>query len=122
MKTHTIGMKIRWMLLTLIPWLLLQPPRPAQATTNPCGTYAHCVKLTWQWTAPNTDSWVFRVYRSEDGGTTYVKVASGMTATKWRDTNVIAGLTYDYYVTAYDKTTQQESGPSDVAPATIPSP
>lgn len=99
------------MLLAAILALSLAP--------NPCGSHPHCVILTWSWTAPTADSYVFRMYRSDQGGPWY-KVASGMTKDKWKDTNVISGLSYAYAVTAYDKTTKQETAPSNVEDAVIP--
>lgn len=93
----------------------------AHAST-PCGSYPHCVKLSWQWTAPNADAWVFRVYRSQTDGGPYTKIAGGMTVTHWRDVNVVAGETYYYVVTAYDKTTKEETSYSEQVAATIPTP
>jgi fibronectin type 3 domain-containing protein len=62
------------------------------------------------------------VYRKATGATTYTKITSSMTtATAYTDKNVTAGATYTYVVTAIGNS-GTESGYSQPANATVPTP
>jgi fibronectin type 3 domain-containing protein len=62
------------------------------------------------------------VYRKASGATSYTKINSAMTtATAFTDNNVTAGATYQYVVTAISSS-GAESGYSQPANATIPTP
>jgi hypothetical protein len=81
---------------------------------------AHSVTLNW---IASTSSGVvgYSVYRGTASGGPYTKVGSLVTGTTFMDSNVVAGATYYYCVTAVGAT-GQESVYSAVAAATIPTP
>jgi fibronectin type 3 domain-containing protein len=63
----------------------------------------------------------YNVYRGTMAGGPYTKVGSLVAGTTFLDSNVVAGATYYYCVTAVGAT-GQESVYSAVAAATIPTP
>ncbi|HEX8924870.1 MAG TPA: Ig-like domain-containing protein [Terriglobales bacterium] len=87
------------------------------ATTS---TVQHSV--TVDWTENSTSVAGFNVYRKASGATSYTKITPTMTtATTFVDYNVTAGATYTYVVTAISNT-GTESGYSQPATATVPTP
>jgi Abnormal spindle-like microcephaly-assoc'd, ASPM-SPD-2-Hydin len=79
---------------------------------------SHWVGLTWN---PSSGAVSYNVYRKLSTDQTYTQIYSGDTTTSYTDNNVVAGQTYDYVVTGVD-TSGDESGYSNMAPATIPTP
>jgi len=89
-------------------------------TTAPPPTAQHSV--TVDWTENSTDVAGFNVYRKASGATSYTKLTSTMTtSTAFTDYNVTAGATYTYAVTAISNS-GVESGMSQPASATVPTP
>lgn len=91
------------------------------APTNLAVTGVTSASITLGWDAhPDTDGdlYAFRVYRGPVGGP-YAQIAqlNNPSATSYVDTNVTAGQTYEYYVTAVD-TSLNESGASNTVEAT----
>jgi len=77
---------------------------------------AHNVVLNWN---ADADAVTYDVYRgTQSGKENATPVATGLTVTTFTDTNVVAGQTYFYYVTAVNGANQ--SAPSNEANATIP--
>ena len=74
------------------------------------------VVLDWEDT-PNPDFASYSVYRSEQSGTNYVLVASGLTQSVYTNSGLINGTTYYFVVTATD-TSFEESGYGNEASAT----
>jgi len=82
-------------------------------------TISHSVSLTW--TASSSPSISgYNVYRSTTSGGSYSQINSSLvTTTSYTDTNVSAGQTY-YYVTTAVNTSNEQSGYSNQAQATVP--
>ena len=93
------------------------PAAPANLAVT--GVTSASISLGWD-AHPNTDGdlYAFRVYRGPVGGP-YSQIAQLIddSAVSYVDTNVTAGQTYEYYVTAVD-TSLNESGASNVVEAT----
>ena len=82
-------------------------------------TQVHSVSLSWNAsTSQNIAS--YNVYRGTQNGGPYTKIGSTLsTVLDYDDTQVVAGATYYYVVTAVD-TSNEESGYSNQATAVIP--
>lgn len=61
----------------------------------------------------------YDVHRAEDGG--LAKVVEAVKSTKFKDDDVLGGITYSYYVTAYDRS-GRHSPPSTIVKLTMPMP
>ena len=78
--------------------------------------------VTVDWTENATSIAGFNVYRKAAGATSYTKITPTMTtSTTYRDYSVTAGATYTYAVTAISSS-GLESGFSQPATATVPTP
>ena len=78
--------------------------------------------MTLSWTASTSTAAGYYVYRTNPPGKNYIKLNSELlTATHYTDTNVEAGRTYTYFVTAVDSK-KMESAASKIASATVPTP
>jgi len=85
-------------------------------STVPAAT--HEVTLTWTASISPVSGYV--VYRSTDPNGPYLPVSMTLAGvTQYTDTNVAAGQTYFYEVTAFDSS-NVESAPSNSVSATIP--
>ena len=82
-------------------------------------TVSHSVSLTWTAsTSPNIAG--YNVFRSTASGSGYVQINTGLVTTpSYTDTNVAEGETYYYVTTAVD-TSNNQSGYSNQAQATVP--
>ena len=102
--------------------VLPQPPKggyvaiPYVPTTLAATPSATQVSLTWKASSMATS---YNVLRSTTGGSGFVTLASGVTATSYTDTTVTAGTTYYYEVSATDS--QGTSAPSAQVSATVAS-
>lgn len=84
-------------------------------------TLSHLVSLTWT-ASVSAGVTGYNVYRSTTSGGTYAQINSSLvTTTSFTDNNVSAGQTY-YYVATAVNSSNQESGYSNQATATVPSP
>ena len=82
-------------------------------------TVSHSVSLTWTAsTSPNIAG--YNVFRSTTSGSGYVQINTGLVTTpSYTDTNVAEGEAYYYVTTAVD-TSNDQSGYSNQAQATVP--
>jgi hypothetical protein len=81
-------------------------------------TVTHSVSLTWTGSAsPNIAG--YNVYRSSTSGGPYTQLNSALVTAPYIDTNVIAGQTYYYVLTAVN-TSNQQSAYSTQTQATVP--
>ena len=81
---------------------------------------AHSITLTWDASSSPVSGYV--VYRATDTPAAFIPVLTTLAATtQYTDTNVTAGHTYIYLVTAYDSA-NVESTPSNQVSATVPVP
>jgi Abnormal spindle-like microcephaly-assoc'd, ASPM-SPD-2-Hydin/Fibronectin type III domain len=80
-------------------------------------------EVTVAWDAPSSSPQTitgYNVYRSPSGANTYAQInPTTLTETSYTDTNVQAGLTYDYMVESVDAA-GAASSPSNMAAASIP--
>jgi fibronectin type 3 domain-containing protein len=91
---------------------------PTQVTLNGAGM--HSVSLAWN-AGPSTVAG-YNVYRGSQSGGPYTRINTSLdAATSYTDTNVQAGTTNFYVVTAVDAS-GKESAFSNQSAATIPSP
>ena len=80
----------------------------------------HSVSLTWSSSSSSGISG-YKLYRGSASGGPYSLLTSGLSSTRYTDTNVQSGSSYFYVTTAVDST-GQESGYSGEAKAVIPMP
>ena len=95
---------------------------PMQAPTVLQGTgQENAVNLTWDAPTVSPDPVVsYNVYRELSGSSVYVLVQSGITGTKYTDTNnILSGQTYSYIVESVDAN-GVTSAPSNTATVVIP--
>ncbi|WP_339272358.1 PBP1A family penicillin-binding protein [Paenibacillus sp. FSL K6-1330] len=69
------------------------------------------VSLSWNPVQGNVQ---YRVYRKETSESEYTPILDALIGTSIEDLSAMEGLTYDYYVTAIDPSTSQESAPSNL--------
>ncbi|HEV2468876.1 MAG TPA: hypothetical protein VGS78_06755 [Candidatus Sulfotelmatobacter sp.] len=82
-------------------------------------TSAHSVSLAWH-RGSYARTVTLRVWRQKGQGA-YAQIAQlGNAATSWRDTAVVAGAQYSYYVVACDTKTSDCSAASNVVSVTVP--
>jgi fibronectin type 3 domain-containing protein len=83
-------------------------------------TFFHTVSLAWAASTSSVSG--YNVYRSQISGGPYTRINSNLVSgTSFTDSNVQAGNTY-FYVTTAVNSSNVESGYSNQATATIPSP
>jgi fibronectin type 3 domain-containing protein len=81
---------------------------------------SHSVSLSWQAPVATTPKVVgFNVYRSTSLGGPYVRVASGVSGLKYRDTAVNAGVSYYYVVRSVDSDGNESPASTEIK-ATVP--
>lgn len=76
-------------------------------------------KNTLTWPASSWANVVYRIYRGPKNGP-YVRIAGGVLNLKYVDRNVVSGQVKCYRVTAYKRTTKEESGYSPEACGVTP--
>ncbi|NMO97087.1 transglycosylase domain-containing protein [Paenibacillus lemnae] len=86
-----------------------------QAVSNLSGSYNTELKsVNLNWSAVDRGGVQYRVYRKESSESDYTRIQDSLGGTSTDDIGVLEGLTYSYYVTAYDPESDQESEPSNV--------
>jgi penicillin-binding protein 2A len=76
------------------------------------------VKLSWD---PYQDGKVtYQVFRKEASESDYIRFVDSLVSTGVDDMSAFPGMTYEYYVVAYDAENDQESAPSQKIKVTIP--
>ncbi|WP_274650643.1 penicillin-binding protein 1A [Paenibacillus humicola] len=101
----------------------VQDKQPIPAVTDFSAVYdeaSKAVKLSWTPPEGNFNNLTYRVYRKEAGETEFTRVLDALSATGVDDMSVAPGMTYEYYVTAYDAQDDVESASSQHAGLTIP--
>lgn len=73
----------------------LFPPENLQATD---GTYANDIELTWEKPKKGTDPTAYKVYRSDDGGASYIFLSALGAVNTYKDVTVPKGIKYYYKV------------------------
>lgn len=118
----------------LVPLLIIlslnslysQIPAPTNLTAEfkqhfptPSNSYGY-VELKWQFSAPSTSGFLFRVFRKEQNDQEFRMIAQGIRGLKYIDFNIVHSKTYLYYVVAYNNA--GSSDPSNIASVTTPPP
>lgn len=94
-----------------------QPPSTVQGLSASYDKDQAAVNLTWNPVEGGNLS--YRVYRKASGDADYTRLMDAA-GTEAKDMNVSPGMTYEYYVTAYNADTDQESGRSSAVRLEIP--
>ncbi|MBB3110378.1 penicillin-binding protein 2A [Paenibacillus phyllosphaerae] len=76
------------------------------------------VKMSWS--AVDGDNMTYRVYRKEASETEFTRLMDALDSHDVNDMSIAPGLTYEYYITAYDANTDVESGESGHLTIEIP--
>jgi len=76
-------------------------------------------RVLLSWDPVNEKEITYEVYRKESGASDYIRFVDVVTPYV-EDMSVFPGITYDYYVVAYDAATNQRSEPSNVVSLAIP--
>jgi len=87
--------------------------------------YDYASRVGLSWTASTDDVAVqgYRIYRSDDGGTTYDLIATlGAATLIYEDTSVAISTLYQYYVTAFDSSFNESADSNIVNAETVASP
>ncbi|MBT2284059.1 PBP1A family penicillin-binding protein [Paenibacillus polymyxa] len=91
-----------------------EPEQPALSVSGLSGSYdpnAQTVSLSW--TGTGDASTQYRVYRKETSEAQFAHLIDAIGTTNAQDLSALPGLTYEYYVTAYDLASGLETDPSN---------
>nr|WP_258166450.1 PBP1A family penicillin-binding protein [Paenibacillus sp. PCH8] len=91
-----------------------EPQQPTLSVGGLSGSYdpsAQTVSLSW--TGTGDASTQYRVYRKETSEAQFTHLIDAIGATNAQDLSAMPGLTYEYYVTAYDLASGLETDPSN---------
>ncbi|MDO7904950.1 PBP1A family penicillin-binding protein [Paenibacillus sp. JX-17] len=75
--------------------------------------------VSLSWNPAEGSNVLYRVYRKESSESSFTPIIDGVATTGADDQAAMAGLTYEYYVTAYSGITGEESQPSNTVSVTI---
>ncbi|KQY94093.1 penicillin-binding protein [Paenibacillus sp. Root52] len=91
-----------------------EPEQPQLSVSGLSGSYdptSQIVSLNWTGTGDaNTQ---YRIYRKETSEAQFTHLIDSIGATSTQDLSALPGLTYEYYVTAYDLATGVETAPTN---------
>ncbi|MFC4101084.1 PBP1A family penicillin-binding protein [Paenibacillus xanthanilyticus] len=76
--------------------------------------------IRMSWTPVDGEGMTYRVYRKEASETEFKRLMDALDSTEVNDMSVAPGLTFEYYVTAYNAKTDVESGASAHLTVAIP--
>ncbi|WP_178075118.1 PBP1A family penicillin-binding protein [Paenibacillus albus] len=99
----------------------VQEEKPPVGITNFNAIYdeqAAIVKLAWS--PVEGTGMTYRVYRKEASEAAFTKLMDALDATGVDDMSVMPGMSYQYYVTAYDPQKEMEGTPSETIKVDIP--
>jgi len=91
-----------------------EPEQPTLSVSGLSGAYdpnAQTVSLSW--TGTGDASTQYRVYRKETSEAQFTHLIDSVGSTSAQDLSALPGLTYEYYVTAYDSASGLETDPSN---------
>lgn len=96
-----------------------EEPQELEAVRNLIGSYdAQTNKVNLSWSAVDGEGIQYRVYRKETSEAEYTRIQD-TPATSFDDMTAMEGLTYSYYVAAYDPVQDLESEPSNTVEIVI---
>ncbi|SMF86476.1 penicillin-binding protein 2A [Paenibacillus uliginis N3/975] len=86
-----------------------------ESVRNLTGSYdAQLQTVNLNWSAVDGSGIQYRVYRKESSEANYTRIVDALGGTSADDMGAMEGLTYSYYVTAYDPSQDVESEPSNI--------
>ncbi|CAI6055534.1 Biosynthetic peptidoglycan transglycosylase [Paenibacillus sp. JJ-100] len=91
-----------------------EPQQPSLSVSGLNGSYdpaSQTVSLSW--TGTGDANTTYRVYRKETSEAQFTHLIDSVGSTSAQDLSALPGLTYEYYVTAYDAATGQETSPTN---------
>lgn len=91
-----------------------KPEKPQLSVTGLSGAYdptTQTVSLSWSGSGDSQTQ--YRVYRKETSESEFTRLIDAVGTTNAQDLSALPGLTYEYYVTAYDPSTGAETSPTN---------
>lgn len=101
----------------------MEETKPPAGISDLSATYdetSASVKLTWSAPADASAGTTYRVYRKEEGQAEFTKLLDSLSVVGVDDLSVAPGMSYDYYVTAYDGAKSVEGTPSNTVTVAVP--
>ena len=92
-----------------------EPEQPTLSVSGLNGGYDPSTQtVSLNWTSTGDSSTQYRIYRKETSEGQFTHLLDAVGSTSAQDLSALPGLTYEYYVTAYDLTSGQETDPSNI--------
>ncbi|WP_424765970.1 PBP1A family penicillin-binding protein [Paenibacillus sp. sgz302251] len=93
---------------------------PAAITNFNAEFFPEEMKVQLSWDPIEGEDVTYQVFRKEASESEYIRFVDSLTTTGVDDMSVFPGLTYEYYVVAYDAKNDLESAPSQTVKVEIP--
>lgn len=91
-----------------------EPQKPELSVSGLSASYdPNTQTVSLSWTGNGDSSTQYRIYRKETSEAEFTHLIDSVGSTSAQDLSALPGLTYEYYVTAFDLSTGQETGPSN---------
>ncbi|KAF4321640.1 hypothetical protein G195_005149 [Phytophthora kernoviae 00238/432] len=91
-----------------------EPEQPSLSVSGLNGSYDPSTQtVSLNWTATGDSSTQYRIYRKESSEGQFTHLIDAVGSTSAQDLSALPGLTYEYYVTAYDLASGLETDPSN---------
>lgn len=91
-----------------------EPQQPELSVSGLSASYnASTQTVSLNWTGTGDSSTQYRIYRKETSEAQFTHLIDSVGSTSAQDLSALPGLTYEYYVTAYDLASGQETSPSN---------
>ncbi|PIH56956.1 penicillin-binding protein 1A [Paenibacillus sp. LK1] len=91
-----------------------EPEQPTLSVSGLNGAYDPSTQtVSLNWTSTGDSSTQYRIYRKETSEGQFTHLIDAVGSTSAQDLSALPGLTYEYYVTAYDLASGQETDPSN---------
>jgi penicillin-binding protein 2A len=91
-----------------------EPQQPTLSVSGLNGSYDPSTQtVSLSWTGTGDANTQYRVYRKETSEAQFTHLIDAVGSTSAQDLSALPGLTYEYYVTAYDTASAQETSPSN---------
>lgn len=99
----------------------VEEKKPMSTVTNFNAVYnPETITLTLTWTPLDAKDTTYRIYRKEASEAQFARLFDSISVSEINDLSISPGLTYEYYITAYNAKDNLESEPSEVIRVEIP--